>query len=160
MNGLHSARGTEATLLSAMKQKCLQITNRIVSRVLINIRHTLFMFPLMGYFLHVSLAPQVLMGRRVQREDGSCATPGFNLRQSACLACVLGRVCLRACACTQLGASVCVRFCMKAEKVRPTRIQWNEALNLFLVCLSWEWHFKIPLEDRHFLEWILLSSFP
>lgn len=55
--------------------------------VLINIEHTLFMFPLMGYFLHVSLAPQVLMGRRVQREDGSCATPGFNLRQSACLAC-------------------------------------------------------------------------
>lgn len=107
MNGLHSARGTEATLLSAMKQKCLQITNRIVSRVLINIRHTLFMFPLMGYFLHVSLAPQVLMGRRVQREDGSCATPGFNLRQSACLACGV-------CAWKSVPACVCMH---------PTRSQ-------------------------------------
>lgn len=64
--------------------------------VLIDIEHTLFMFPLMGYFLHVSLAPQVLMGRRVQREDGSCATPGFNLRQSACLACE--------CACARVHA--------------------------------------------------------
>lgn len=65
--------------------------------VLINIGRTLFMFPLTGYFLHVSLAPQVLMGRRVQREDESCATPGFNPRWSACLACAWKSVCAHTC---------------------------------------------------------------
>lgn len=34
----------------------------------------------MGYFLHVSFAPQVLMGGHAcsEGENGGCATPGFN----------------------------------------------------------------------------------
>lgn len=123
--------------------------------VLINIGHTLFMFPLMGYFLHVSLAPQVLMGRRVQREDGSCATPGFNLWQSSCLA----------------WESVRVRVCMHPSlsvSLRPSAVLFeggqgldpqNKALNLFLDCLFWEWQFKIAPEDKD-TSWIEFFSLP
>lgn len=94
------------------------------------------MFPLMGYFLHVSLAPQVLMGRRAQREDESLALTfrGALVWRVG----VRGRVCVHVSARTQLGECIRVRFCTKAGKVRPIQIQRDEAPNLFLVCLSWK----------------------
>lgn len=159
-NGLHSASGTEATLLSAMKQKCLQITNRIASLGVNQHRTHSFHVSSDGLFSTCFSRPISADGKAFRGRMGAVLHLALTFnRVLVWRAGVLGRVCVRACACTQLAASISVRFCIKAEKVCP--IQQNKALNLFLVCLSWEWQFKITLEDKDtFLEWILLSSFP
>lgn len=87
MNGLHSGSGTEATLLSAMKQKCLQISNRISSLGVNQHRTRSFHVSSDGLFSTCFSRPTSADGEACPREDGSCATPGFIFRRSACLAC-------------------------------------------------------------------------
>lgn len=129
--------------------------------VLINIEHTLFMFPLMGYFLHVSLAPQVLMGRRVQREDGSCATPGFNL-----LACECAWKSVRAHVCMHPTRSLRLRAVLYRQKrfAQPRSNKTGLWIYFWFVCLGNDslrshWRIKtlLGMNSSLFLPIILLS---